>query len=139
MDTRIDRGGAGGVGESGCGEVVRRNRVLVRDDQSHHDYRDDCRLAPGVIFFGFGNGGQSIGFSNLTEHGGFFAGGWKGFPDRIVYCGGVLPGVELIGITAGEAKNPQVTLRSAVGKVLWRILIFYVGAIFRYRYHLPVE
>jgi AAT family amino acid transporter len=39
-------------------------------------------------------------------------------------------GVELIGITAGEAKNPQVTLRSAVGKVLWRILIFYVGAIF---------
>ncbi|XQK61992.1 amino acid permease [Escherichia coli] len=29
-----------------------------------------------------------------------------------------------------EAKNPQVTLRSAVGKVLWRILIFYVGAIF---------
>ncbi len=39
-------------------------------------------------------------------------------------------GVELIGITAGEAKNPQVTLRSAVSKVLWRILIFYVGAIF---------
>lgn len=36
---------------------------------------------------------------------------------------------ELIGITAGEAKNPQVTLRSAVGKVLWRILIFYVGAV----------
>lgn len=38
--------------------------------------------------------------------------------------------MELIGITAGEAKNLQVTLRSAVGKVLWRILIFYVGAIF---------
>ena len=32
----------------------------------------------GVIFFGFG-GGHSIGFGNLTEHGGFFAGGWKGF------------------------------------------------------------
>lgn len=44
--------------------------------------------------------------------------------DRIVYRGGLLSGVELIGITAGEAKNPQVTLRSAVGKVLWRILIF---------------
>lgn len=77
MDTRIDRGGAGGVGESGGGAVVRRNRVLVRDDQSHHDYRDDCHW-PGVIFFGFGNGGQSIGFSNLTEHGGFFAGAGKG-------------------------------------------------------------
>ncbi|MFP1455425.1 hypothetical protein ACLB1O_23655 [Escherichia coli] len=40
-----------------------------------HDYRDDC-IGRGVIFFGFGNGGQSIGFSNLTEHGGFFAGGF---------------------------------------------------------------
>ncbi len=37
------------VGESGCGEVVRRDRVLVRDDQSHHDYRDDCHW-PGRDF-----------------------------------------------------------------------------------------
>lgn len=49
VDTRIDRGGAGGVGESGGGAVVRRNRVLVRDDQSHHDYRDDCHW-PGRDF-----------------------------------------------------------------------------------------
>ncbi|MDU7606808.1 MAG: amino acid permease, partial [Escherichia coli] len=81
-------------------------------------------------FFGFGNGGQSIGFSNLTEHGGFFAGGWKGFLTALCIVVASYQGVELIGITAGEAKNPQVTLRSAVGKVLWRILIFYVGAIF---------
>ncbi|WP_141718564.1 amino acid permease, partial [Enterobacter sp. IF2SW-P2] len=33
----------------------------------------------GVIFFGFGIGGHAIGFGNLTELGGFFAGGWKGF------------------------------------------------------------
>ena len=84
----------------------------------------------GVIFFGFGNGGQSIGFSNLTEHGGFFAGGWKGFLTALCIVVASYQGVELIGITAGEAKNPQVTLRSAVGKVLWRILILYVGAIF---------
>lgn len=84
----------------------------------------------GVIFFGFGNGGQAIGFGNLTEHGGFFAGGWKGFLTALCIVVASYRGVELIGITAGEAKNPQVTLRSAVGKVLWRILIFYVGAIF---------
>ncbi|XNM61800.1 amino acid permease [Escherichia coli] len=83
----------------------------------------------GVIFFGFGNGGQSIGFSNLTGMAVSLRVAGR-VPDRSVYCGGVLPGRELIGITAGEAKNPQVTLRSAVGKVLWRILIFYVGAIF---------
>ncbi len=84
----------------------------------------------GVIFFGFGNGGHAIGFGNLTENGGFFAGGWKGFLTALCIVVASYQGVELIGITAGEAKNPQVTLRSAVGKVLWRILIFYVGAIF---------
>lgn len=56
--------------------------------------------------------------------------GWKGFLTALCIVVASYRGVELIGITAGEAKNPQVTLRSAVGKVLWRILIFYVGAIF---------
>jgi amino acid transporter, AAT family len=46
----------------------------------------------GVIFFGFGNGGKPIGFANLTEHGGFFAGGWKGFPICVLYRRGVLSG-----------------------------------------------
>jgi AAT family amino acid transporter len=84
----------------------------------------------GVIFFGFGNGGHALGFGNLTDNGGFFAGGWKGFLTALCIVVASYQGVELIGITAGEAKNPQVTLRSAVGKVLWRILIFYIGAIF---------
>jgi len=84
----------------------------------------------GVIFFGFGQHGQAIGLSNLTGHGGFFAGGWKGFLMALCIVVASYQGVELIGMTAGEAKNPQVTLRSAIGKVLWRILIFYVGAIF---------
>jgi len=83
-----------------------------------------------VIFFGFGNHGQPIGFSNLTANGGFFAGGWKGFLFALCIVVASYQGVELVGITAGEAKNPQVTLKRAINKVLWRILIFYVGAIF---------
>ena len=38
-------------------------------------------------------------------------------------------GVELIGVTAGEAQNPEKTIPSAINKVIWRILIFYVGAL----------
>jgi AAT family amino acid transporter len=83
-----------------------------------------------VIFFGLGNHGQSIGFANLTAHGGFFAGGWKGFVFALCIVVAAYQGVELVGITAGEAKNPQVTLRRAISNILWRILIFYVGAIF---------
>ena len=38
-------------------------------------------------------------------------------------------GVELVGITAGEAQNPKHTLVRAVKNIVWRILIFYIGAI----------
>ncbi|AGB80536.1 Probable transport protein YifK [Serratia rubidaea] len=84
----------------------------------------------GVIFFGFGNGGAPTGFANLTQHGGFFAGGWKGFLFALCIVVASYQGVELVGITAGEAKNPQITLKRAINNILWRILIFYVGAIF---------
>lgn len=38
-------------------------------------------------------------------------------------------GIELIGITAGEAENPKKTIPKAINQVMWRILIFYVGAL----------
>ena len=84
----------------------------------------------GLIFFGIGNNFEPIGLGNLTQHGGFFAGGWKGFLFALCIVVASYQGVELVGITAGEAKNPQVTLRKAINNILWRILIFYVGAIF---------
>lgn len=84
----------------------------------------------GLIFFGFGNGGKAIGLSNLWAHGGFFTGGWKGFFFALSLVIAAYQGVELIGITAGEAKDPQNTLTRAIQNIIWRILIFYIGAIF---------
>ncbi|MDM5228020.1 amino acid permease [Cytobacillus sp. NJ13] len=83
----------------------------------------------GLIFFGIGNGGEAIGFSNLWEQGGFFTGGWTGFFFALSLVIGAYQGVELIGITAGEAKDPKKTLTSAIQSIIWRILIFYIGAI----------
>lgn len=84
----------------------------------------------GIIFFGFGNGGQPIGLGNLVDNGGFFAGGWKGFLFALCLVTASYQGVELVGITAGEAQDPKNTLRKAIKNIIWRILIFYVGAIF---------
>ncbi|MCY9108134.1 amino acid permease [Bacillus atrophaeus] len=84
----------------------------------------------GIIFFGFGNGGHAIGLSNLWAHGGFFTGGFSGFFFALSLVIAAYQGVELIGITAGEAQNPQKTLTSAIRSIIWRILIFYIGAIF---------
>ena len=36
-------------------------------------------------------------------------------------------GIELIGIAAGEAKDPDKTIPKATNQVIYRILIFYVG------------
>ncbi|MGE6377765.1 amino acid permease [Peribacillus muralis] len=84
----------------------------------------------GLIFFGIGNGGDAIGLSNLWEHGGWFTGGWKGFFFALSLVVAAYQGVELIGITAGEAKDPQKTITKAIQSTIWRILIFYIGAIF---------
>ncbi len=84
----------------------------------------------GLIFFGIGNDGIAIGLSNLWAHGGFFAGGWSGFFFALSLVVAAYQGVELIGITAGEAKNPQQTITKAVNSIIWRILIFYIGSIF---------
>jgi len=87
-------------------------------------------IGTGLIFFGIGNGGHPIGFENLYINGGFFAGGWKGFIFALCIVTAAYQGVELVGITAGEAEDPQNTLRKAIKNIIWRILIFYVGAIF---------
>ncbi|MFT8408078.1 amino acid permease [Liquorilactobacillus satsumensis] len=83
-----------------------------------------------VIFFGFGNGGHPVGFSNLWQHGGFFTGGFKGFFFSMSIIVGSYQGIELLGISAGEVANPQKAIVKSVKSVLFRILIFYVGAIF---------
>ena len=84
----------------------------------------------GLIFFGIGNGGEAIGISNLWSNGGFFTGGFSGFFFVLSLVVGAYQGVELIGITAGEAKDPKKTLTRAIQSTIWRILIFYIGAIF---------
>lgn len=84
----------------------------------------------GIILFGWGNGGQATGISNLWAHGGFFPTGFTGLAMAMVVVLFSFGGVELIGIAAGEADDPQRSIPKAINQVVYRILIFYVGAIF---------
>lgn len=72
---------------------------------------------------------STVHVSNLWSDGGFFATGWHGVWLSLVIVMFSFGGTELIGITAGEADNPRETLPRAVRQVMWRILIFYLGAI----------
>lgn len=84
----------------------------------------------GMILFGLGNDGIAMGISNLWSYGGFFPHGISGMMMAVVMVMFAYVGIELVGVTAGEAKNPEKTLPAAIDKVFWRILIFYVGALF---------
>lgn len=82
----------------------------------------------GIIVFGIGNGGQPLGIGNLWTHGGFFPNGIQGVVMSLVLVMFSFGGVELVGITAGEAENPNKTIPQAINQVVWRILLFYIGA-----------
>jgi amino acid transporter, AAT family len=83
----------------------------------------------GVVLIFSGLGGKATGFSNLWAHGGFMPNGLWNFILSLVVVMFSFGGIELIGITAGEADNPKKTIPKAINQVMWRILIFYVGAL----------
>ena len=84
----------------------------------------------GMIFFGLGVGGEPIGIANLWQHGGFFPNGVSGFLLSLQMVLFAYVGIEMIGLSAGEAENPTKTIPMAIDSLAWRILIFYVGALF---------
>ena len=86
-------------------------------------------LGLAMIFTGIGTGGTPIGFENLWIHGGFMPNGVWGLLLSLVIVMFSFGGIELIGITAGEADNPKKSIAQAVNQVMWRILIFYIGAL----------
>ncbi len=84
----------------------------------------------GIIVWGIGNGGQPTGISNLWNHGGFFSNGVMGMVLSLQLVMFAYGGIEIIGITAGEAKDPHKSIPRAINSVPWRILVFYVGTLF---------
>jgi len=87
-------------------------------------------LGGSVIFFGFTNDWNPIGLGNLWQHGGFFPNGISGMLLSLQMVLFAYVGIEMIGLSAGEAENPRKTIPMAIDSLAWRILIFYMGAIF---------
>ncbi|OOG65006.1 amino acid permease [Rhodanobacter sp. B04] len=83
-----------------------------------------------IIWLGWGNGGHPVGVSNLWTHGGWFPNGVTGMVLALPVLVFSFGGIETIGMAAAEASNPERTIPRAVNSVIWRILIFYIGALF---------
>lgn len=84
----------------------------------------------GIMMFGFGAGHESTGVSNLWSHQGFMPNGITGVVASFAVVMFAFGGIEIIGVTASEAKNPEKVLPRAINTVPVRILLFYVLTLF---------
>lgn len=75
-----------------------------------------------------GDGGR-VSVTNLWALGGFFPNGAGGLVMAMAAIMFSFGGLELIGITAAEADDPARSIPKATNQVIYRILIFYVGAL----------
>ncbi len=83
----------------------------------------------GVYLLASGGAGPEAGVANLWRHGGFFPNGVGGLVMAMAVIMFSFGGLELVGITAAEAENPSETIPKATNQAIYRILIFYIGAL----------
>lgn len=68
--------------------------------------------------------------STLWLHGGFFPKGATGFILSFQMVTFAFAGIELVGLVAGETKNPEKVLPEAINNIPIRIILFYLGSLF---------
>lgn len=74
-------------------------------------------------------GGEPVGLSNFFVEEAPFNGGFLAIFGIFLAAGFSFQGTELLGITAGETKDPGKNIPKAVRSVFWRILLFYILSI----------
>ncbi|WP_296246115.1 amino acid permease [Pseudomonas sp. UBA4194] len=83
----------------------------------------------GAWLLASGNGGPDASVANLWQYGGFFPNGIGGLTLAMAVIMFSFGGLELVGITAAEADDPKRSIPKATNQVIYRILLFYVGAL----------
>ena len=87
-------------------------------------------LAAGILMILGVIGQGTSGFGNWTQPDEVFNGGFISIIAVFMIAGFSFQGTELVGVAAGEAKNPRREIPRAIRTVFWRIMLFYIGAIF---------
>ncbi|MDC9606843.1 amino acid permease [Xenorhabdus griffiniae] len=88
----------------------------------------------GMIIFGgylliSGKGGPQASITNLWQQGGFMPNGLSGLIMALAVIMFSFGGLEMVGITAAEAENPEKNIPKATNQVVYRILLFYIGSL----------
>ncbi|MFE5875888.1 amino acid permease [Rhodococcus sp. NPDC056506] len=87
-------------------------------------------LVIGVLLvFGILPDTDPVGTSNLFGQGGFMPNGLSGIAAGLLVVAFAFGGIEIVTIAAAESENPERSIAVAVRSVVWRISVFYIGAI----------
>lgn len=89
-------------------------------------------IAVGIVLIVIGftsPSGTTASVTHLWDDGGFFPNGFIGFLGGFQIAIFAFAGIELVGTTAAEAKDPERNLPKAINQVPLRILFFYVLAL----------
>lgn len=73
----------------------------------------------------FGIGTPAVGFENFTKYDGFLPHGLGGVWMAVLMAIFSFVGVEVIAVTAGEAKDPQTAVPRAMRTMVFRLIVFY--------------
>jgi len=74
----------------------------------------------------FGGSNPEIGFQNFTNDGGFMPNGFSGMWVAVVIALFSYLSIEMIALTAGEAKDPQTAVPKALKATVYRLILFYI-------------
>ena len=69
-------------------------------------------------------------FANWSKGEAPFVGGLSALIGVAMIAGFSFQGTEMVGVAAGESKNPKKTIPIAIKQIFWRILLFYIVCIF---------
>ena len=85
-------------------------------------------LVLGMAFLLGFSPAHSPGWGNLLGSD-FMPHGFKGVASALLVVIFAFGGVEIVAVAAAETADPERSIRKAVNTILWRILIFYMGAV----------
>lgn len=71
-----------------------------------------------------------VRLSNVWSHGGWFPKGANGFLLSFQMVTFAFAGIELVGLVAGETRDPKKVLPEAINNIPLRIILFYLGSLF---------
>ena len=82
-----------------------------------------------MVFMNFKTPIGHASFGNITNHFSMFPNGFGSFVAAFPMVFFAFQGMEFIGITTSETQNPRKVLPKVINEIIYRVLIFYIGAI----------